>query len=59
MSARSSAPIEEGETRTDEMPDAVNEDVAVVSIFELQEVADDRVGCEGLDEAVLRLAERG
>ena len=39
---------------TDEVALAVDEDVAVVSVFELQEVADDRVRRQALDKGVLR-----
>lgn len=38
---------------------AVDENVPVVPIFELEEVADDRVGCERLDEGVLRFSKGG
>ena len=43
---------------TDEMTFAVNQDVAVVSILELEEIADDGIRRERLDKVVLRGAER-
>ena len=42
---------------TDKVTFAVNQDVAVVSIFELEKVADDGIRRERLDKVVLRGAE--